>query len=134
MGTLRIEPVGAELEVRDGESILEALKRYGYSMFVGCRRGGCGVCLVEVEGGQFALRPHAVSLIPDDRHTLACRAEPLGECVVRMSPSNRLQRSVMRAWMERALSRSAAEVRSGVDQRHAGDTRIAGGVSGSDVA
>lgn len=134
MGTLRIEPVGAELEVRDGESILEALKRHGYSMFVGCRRGGCGVCLVEVEDGQFAMRPHAASLIPDDGHTLACRAEPLGECVVRMSQANRLQRSVMQAWVERALSRSAGEVGRGVDQRHVGSTRIAGGVSGSGVA
>jgi len=104
-GVLHVEPLGLELFAQDGETVLQVFRREGYSMFVGCTRGGCGVCLVEVEGGVFHLGPHAEELVPDANHTLACRAVPEGRCRIRMESANRLQRSVMRLWVEKALRR-----------------------------
>jgi ferredoxin len=104
---LRIEPVDVNVDVEDGETVLESLKRNGYSMFVGCRRGGCGVCLVEVLGGRFEMRPHAPWLVPDDRHTLACRAEVVEDSTIRMAEDNKFQASLMRNWIERALRAQA---------------------------
>ena len=36
----------------DGEAILAALYRNGYAYKVGCRRGGCGVCKVDLVEGE----------------------------------------------------------------------------------
>jgi len=95
---LRVEPAGVEIGVRHGETILEALKRSGYSMFFGCRRGGCGVCRIRVLEGQVTMAVYAPQALPPDMesqgYVLACRAQPWTDVVVQAEESNRLQKQL----------------------------------------
>lgn len=87
--TLRVEPDGTEVHVREGESLLSALNRSGYGYKTGCRRGGCGVCKAELVSGAVDY-PVTVSddvLSPEDRQAgscLPCRAVPAGDVVIRL--------------------------------------------------
>ncbi len=77
------------LPVRSGETIESAFTRAGYARRrKGCRRGGCGQCLVTVlRGAVIHDRPVAVTVLaPAQRAAggaLACRAVPQGDVVVR---------------------------------------------------
>lgn len=88
--TLRI---GAEpeirLPVRPGETIDAAFTRAGYvRRRKGCRRGGCGQCLITVVTGAVTDdRPVAATVLPPAQRAeggaLACRAVPQSDVVVR---------------------------------------------------
>jgi len=85
--------IGAEpevrLPVRTGETIDAAFTRAGYARRrKGCRRGGCGQCLITVlDGSVTDDRPVADTVLPPARRAaggaLACRAVPLGDVAVR---------------------------------------------------
>lgn len=85
--------IGAEpevrLPVRPGETIDAAFTRAGYARRrKGCRRGGCGQCLITVlDGAVTDERPVADTVLaPAQRAAggaLACRAVPQGDVVVR---------------------------------------------------
>lgn len=84
--------VGADPEVRlpirDGETLDAALTRCGYARpRRGCRRGGCGQCLVTIVAGAVGdQRPIADTVLsPAQRaagRALLCRSIPLGDVVV----------------------------------------------------
>ena len=63
-----------------GETILEALHRYGLTLDAPCRGGGCGVCRVRVVSGSVQHGPHTRRALSDsdreDGIALACRATP----------------------------------------------------------
>ena len=42
--TVRLEPVGLEMEVEEGETVLDAAFRQGISLMHGCKEGQCGSC------------------------------------------------------------------------------------------
>ncbi|MBV8870853.1 MAG: 2Fe-2S iron-sulfur cluster binding domain-containing protein, partial [Acetobacteraceae bacterium] len=42
--TVRFEPVGVEMEVEEGETVLEAAFRQGISVMHGCKEGQCSSC------------------------------------------------------------------------------------------
>jgi ferredoxin len=102
MARVRFEPNGVELECSSEKTLLESLVEKGYQMCVGCRRGGCGICLVEVKSGEFELRPHAKELITQRSQTLACRAMPQSDAVVMLCEDNKFKRSGLYRWLERA--------------------------------
>lgn len=85
------------VETRSGEAILGALCRSGYSYRFGCRRGGCGVCRVQLISGEVEY-PKIVAdtvLSAADRNTgacLSCRAVPVTDVVIRLSSDDRLRR------------------------------------------
>lgn len=79
MPTLTIQPTGEVIYLEPGETLLAGLFKAGYSYTVGCRRGGCAICKVDVREGGFSYnRPVADSVISESERTdgtcLSCRA------------------------------------------------------------
>lgn len=89
MPTVHVQPDGIEVQARPGECILGALNRSGYGYRIGCRRGGCGICMVDLVSGEVEY-PTTVSdsvLGDEDRHggsCLSCRAIPVRAVVIRL--------------------------------------------------
>lgn len=66
------------------DTIMAALNKSGYSFLVGCRRGGCGICKVQVlEGAIEHNRPVSESALSAEERAsgvcLGCRAVPQGD-------------------------------------------------------
>lgn len=66
---------------REGETLLGAAIRSGRQIIrVGCRAGGCGMCKVQVLGGQYATgkmsRAHVSEAEEREGYVLACRTIP----------------------------------------------------------
>jgi len=94
--TVRVEPSGITLAVRDGETVMAAARRAGYRWPTIC--GGladCGACALEVVESTGALpTPSTVEALrlnalverrryPDRTWRLACQLVPAGDVVVR---------------------------------------------------
>jgi CDP-4-dehydro-6-deoxyglucose reductase len=76
--------------------VLAALARSGYAHRTGCRRGGCGVCKVDLVDGEVRYaRPVAETVLPADERVagvcLSCRAIPVADVVVRLRDGDRLR-------------------------------------------
>jgi CDP-4-dehydro-6-deoxyglucose reductase len=85
----RIHVQGTEVDISayPGETMLDALKRTGNAIRVGCRRGGCAICKVEVVEGTFEYtRPIADKVLTDEEKEggtcLTCRAVATSDMVV----------------------------------------------------
>lgn len=85
MPTVRIEPSGFIAHLQPGEPVLTGLNRCGFTVRqVGCRRGGCGFCKLElVEGEVTYQKPVADTVLTDEERAtdtcLTCRAVPDGD-------------------------------------------------------
>lgn len=90
---LRIEPMGKEILMKPEETILESLSRgffgqEGEPIFMGCRRGGCSSCKMELLSGSVV---HAetysrTALTEEERdrnRILACMSKPLSSITIR---------------------------------------------------
>jgi CDP-4-dehydro-6-deoxyglucose reductase len=71
------------------ETVLEGLYRAGYAYRTGCRRGGCGICKVDVVVGEVEHRSRiADTVLTADERTagacLSCRAVPAGDITIEM--------------------------------------------------
>ena len=86
--TVHFEPVGLEIQVEDGETVLQAAFRQGISLMHGCKEGQCSSCKsILLEGEVDLLRYSTFALSDDDRelgYTLLCRAEPLDDLTVEL--------------------------------------------------
>ena len=76
-------------QTRPDETVLDAMRRLGYSCRYGCRRGGCGTCKADVMVGTVryttVVAPSVLSL--DERAAgtcLLCRAVPVGDIAVQL--------------------------------------------------
>lgn len=99
MNRLEIAGTDVSVTVREGETMLRALNRVGYSYRVGCRRGGCGTCVVDVVEGRIAYdRPVADSVLSrEDRADgacLSCCAVPQSDVVITVRPGTNLRHIV----------------------------------------
>ena len=79
MPKLTVEPEGVLVELRADETILEGLYRNGYAYRIGCRRGGCAICKVDLRRGEVEYsRPVAEKVLSDEERSsgtcLSCRA------------------------------------------------------------
>lgn len=95
---------------RPGETVLGALSRSGYGYRVGCRRGGCGVCKVDLLAGRvdYPVLVAESVLSPrerDDGTCLSCRAVPREDVVVALR-DDRLR--LVAGFLHAALARRAA--------------------------
>jgi 2Fe-2S ferredoxin len=91
---VRVEPLGAEIEVRSGETVMDAAVRVGLKWPTLCHgEATCGVCAMEVvDGGQSLsqVRPEEqerLETLPMRRFCagelrLACQVEAAGDAVV----------------------------------------------------
>jgi ferredoxin len=92
-----ILPDGVRVTAGDEETLLRALALAGLRYRVGCKRGGCGICKVQLTLGEVRYeRPVAESVLTDDERVegicLSCRAVPLTNVVIELQEGDRLRR------------------------------------------
>jgi CDP-4-dehydro-6-deoxyglucose reductase len=97
MPQVTILPDGVQVTAGDEETLLRALARAGLRYRVGCKRGGCGICKVQLSLGEVRYeRPIAESVLSDDERVegvcLSCRAVPLTNIVIELQEGDRLRR------------------------------------------
>ena len=95
MAKVRVEPLGIELEIHPGETVMEAAVRLGYGWPTLCHgEGSCAICWIEVTEGVDHLSPlrdeerESLQLVPGRRFVkgmvrLACRTSVNGDVVVK---------------------------------------------------
>lgn len=88
--SLAIHPDDRIINVRAGESLLDAGLREGLPMPFECRNGGCGVCKCTVIHGQVSMQPYLESVLSANERaagkTLLCCAEPLTDVEIAYQP------------------------------------------------
>ncbi len=94
--TVRLLPDDVVLTARSGEPILDTLRRSGYSHRFGCRRGGCGVCKIDlVAGATTDNAPVSDAVLTADERAagvrLTCRAVPDGDITLRVREDDKLR-------------------------------------------
>jgi ferredoxin len=97
MAEVTILPDGVRVTTRDDETLLRALARAGLRYRVGCKRGGCGICKVQLKLGEVTYeRPIAESVLSDDERVeglcLSCRAVPITNIVIELQEGDRLRK------------------------------------------
>ncbi|NYZ13907.1 2Fe-2S iron-sulfur cluster binding domain-containing protein [Azospirillum sp. RWY-5-1] len=75
--TVRLEPVGLEMEVEEGETILDAAFRQGVSLMHGCKEGQCSACKCLLIDGDVEMLKYSTFALSDperdSNHILLCR-------------------------------------------------------------
>ena len=96
MPTITVAGPGVVVDVGPDETILAALARHGYACRTGCRRGGCGICKMDVLHGRvgYPVRVATSVLSEQERDAgvcVSCRAVPDGDVVVALRADDRLR-------------------------------------------
>lgn len=116
MPNLTIHPTGEVIYLEPGETVLGGLYKAGFAYTIGCRRGGCAICKVDVLEGDFSYdHPVADSVISEQERTdgtcLSCRAVPDSDVTIEMRDSClRLVNPFLRQINEKARLRAEALV------------------------
>ena len=80
---VRFEPVGVEMEVEEGETVLDAAFRQGISLMHGCKEGQCGSCKSKLIDGDIELLKYSTFALPDyeseTSHVLLCRTHAFSD-------------------------------------------------------
>ncbi|PWC53502.1 2Fe-2S iron-sulfur cluster binding domain-containing protein [Azospirillum sp. TSO22-1] len=98
--TVRVEDAAGVILCQPGETIVAAMERTAMLSFrtgkdqprvaVGCRKGGCGVCRVQVLDGAYRALPMSRAHVSDDDrrdgYVLACCVVPESDLAVRLAP------------------------------------------------
>jgi CDP-4-dehydro-6-deoxyglucose reductase len=97
MPEVTILPDGLQVTAAEAETVLAALSRAGLKYRVGCKRGGCGVCKVQLLLGEVRYeRPIADSVLSDDQRVagicLSCRAVPITNIAIELQEGDRLRK------------------------------------------
>ena len=81
---IRFEPLGIEMEVEEGETVLDAAFRQGISLMHGCKEGQCGSCKSKRIEGDIELLKYSTFALPDYEsetdHVLLCRTHVFSDC------------------------------------------------------
>ena len=93
MPKVTVVPEGVSVELRPDETILEGLFRAGYAYRVGCRRGGCAICMVDLVDGEVEYnRPVADKVLSaedkDAGACLSCRAVATTDVTITLREEN----------------------------------------------
>ncbi|GGE29689.1 oxidoreductase [Marinithermofilum abyssi] len=82
------QPVGIEMEVEEGETILDAAFRQGIALMHGCKEGQCSACKSLLLDGDIELRDYSTFALPDfekeEDHILLCRTEAFSDLEVEL--------------------------------------------------
>ena len=85
---VRFEPVGIEMEVEEGETVLDAAFRQGISLMHGCKEGQCGSCKSRLIDGDIELLKYSTFALPDYEsdtdHILLCRTHAYSDINVEL--------------------------------------------------
>ena len=86
--TVRFEPVGIEMDVEEGETVLDAAFRQGISLMHGCKEGQCGSCKSRLVEGDIELLKYSTFALPDyekeTEHILLCRTHVFSDITVEL--------------------------------------------------
>ena len=86
--TVRLEPVGIEIEVDEDETILNAAFRQGVMLMHGCKEGQCAACKSFLLDGEVDLDRYSTFALPDfeeeEGYTLLCRAHALSDVEIEL--------------------------------------------------
>lgn len=98
MPTVAVDGHEVVLECRPDETIMGSLSRHGFTYRIGCRRGGCGFCKVDLLAGEVGynkvVSPAVLSEAEREAGVcLSCRAVPVTDVVIRLSAGDKLRRT-----------------------------------------
>jgi len=86
--TVRFEPVGVEIEVEEGEWVLDAAFRQGIAVPHGCREGQCSSCKCLVLEGDCEVEKYSTFALPDYEretgHVLLCRSYAYSDLTIEL--------------------------------------------------
>lgn len=96
---MRIAPGAESIEVRAGETLLEAGLRAGIALPYECRNGGCGVCRCSILRGSVDHGAYQPDALPDAARArgeaLLCCATPLADVEVSLAPAGQEARAAV---------------------------------------
>jgi propane monooxygenase reductase subunit len=85
---VRFEPVGVEMEVEEGETVLDAAFRQGISLAHGCKEGQCSSCKSLLLDGDIELLKHSTfALLESERdsgHILLCKTHAYSDVTIEL--------------------------------------------------
>ena len=85
---IRLEPVGLEMEVEEGETVLEAAFRQGIALMHGCKEGQCASCKSRLVSGDIELLKYSTFALPDYEretdHILLCRTHAYSDLEIEL--------------------------------------------------
>jgi propane monooxygenase reductase subunit len=88
MHKVRFEPVGIEMDIAEGETVLDAAFRQGISLMHGCKEGQCGSCKSRLLEGDIELLKYSTFALPDYEsetdHVLLCRTHVYSDITVEL--------------------------------------------------
>jgi len=86
--TVRFEPVGIEMDVNEGETVLDAAFRQGISVMHGCKEGQCASCKSLLIDGEIELLKYSTfALMESERdtdHILLCRTLAFSDLTIEL--------------------------------------------------
>jgi propane monooxygenase reductase subunit len=85
---VRFEPVGIEMEVEEGETVLDAAFRQGISVMHGCKEGQCSSCKSKLIDGDIELLKYSTFALPDYErdtgHILLCKTRAYSDLEIEL--------------------------------------------------
>ena len=85
---VRFEPVGVEMDVQEGETVLDAAFRQGISLMHGCKEGQCSSCKSLLVEGDVEMLKYSTFALPDYQkdtdHILLCRTLAYSDLTVEL--------------------------------------------------
>ena len=124
MPVVTVHPSGEVIYLALDETVLSGLYRAGYAYAIGCQRGGCGVCKVDLVNGLVSYnRPIAETVLTIDERAdgtcLTCRAVPDGDIAINMRNEElHLINPYLRQLNEKALLRAKSVVNGTETKEH----------------
>ncbi len=86
--TVRFEPVGVEMDVHEGETVLDAAFRQGISVMHGCKEGQCASCKSRLVDGDIELLKYSTFALSEQErdadHILLCRTLAYSDLTVEL--------------------------------------------------
>jgi propane monooxygenase reductase component len=88
MYRVQFRPIGIEMAVLDGETLLDAAFRQGIPLMHGCREGQCSSCKSLLVEGDIELLKYSTFALPEYQketgHILLCRALAYSDIIVEL--------------------------------------------------
>jgi propane monooxygenase reductase component len=85
---VRFEPVGVEMDVAEGETVLDAAFRQGIALMHGCKEGQCSSCKSLLIEGDIELKKYSTFALADyereTNHILLCRTLAYSDITVEL--------------------------------------------------
>lgn len=92
---VQIRGLDAEIDVEQGETILDAALRSGLAFPFGCQSGNCGACKSALLSGEVELAPYSEFALEEGERAqgliLGCRAMPWSDCEVALLDAEELE-------------------------------------------